>query len=174
MTEGRFGPNGRHRQPWPGEPGSDRQPLLLERGTDVDEPDDAAAALEDADDTARRRQVIPVLRSSRHFYRLLEGLIEKHGSRPLAVDSVFDLIDLVQRFQPSVVFVNLEFMLDWNADGLERLRLSQPFSQTRIVSFSERWRRDDLPRVPGLDPARAICVPFSVSELDSILLHHLT
>ena len=174
MTEGRLGPNGRQRQPWPGESGGNRHPVQLEQGTDVEGADDLATAQEDAHDAARREKAIPVLRSSRHFYRLLEGLIEKHGSRPLAVDSVFDLIDLVQRIQPSVVFVNLEFVLDWNAAGLERLRLSQPFSRTRIVTFSERWRRDDLPNVPGLDPAQAICVPFSVSELDSILLHHLT
>jgi hypothetical protein len=139
-------------------------PEFGRNGQNADEPDQGEGA-----GAADPRQVVPILGGSRHFYKLLEGLIEKHGSRPISVDSVFDLIELVQRFRPRAVFVSLELLLAWNRSGMERLALSEPFRNAQIVAFTERWQREELPQVPGLDRAATLCVPLSITHLESII-----
>lgn len=149
----------------------------VDRRTDAEidrnQPVSAAAVETESHVAGHRPKVIPVLGGSRHFCKLLEGLVEKHGSHTQPVDSVFDLMQLVQQFQPSAVFVSLETLLRWNTGGIEQLNTSESFQRTRIVPFTERWQREELPEAPGLDRSDTLCVPLSITHLEAIIQHHV-
>ncbi len=85
------------------------------------------------------------------------------------VESVFELIELTHQSSPRVAFVSLEKLIDWNQDGLVRLRNSSMFTETYVVPFSETWQRHELPDVSGLESGDVLSVPFAIDDLEQIL-----
>lgn len=119
--------------------------------------------------SARSGRVVPVFGCSAFLHNLLSGLLGRRGCLAVPVESIFELIEMTHKASPRIAFVSLEKLIDWNQDGLVRLRNSSMFTETDVVPFSETWQRHELPEVSGLDSGNMLFVPFAIDDLERIL-----